>query len=198
MLAALAATGTPAMVRVPWHDPGSAMKALDAGASAILIPVVHDAEQTASMIQACRHPPHGYRSWAGRGIGDTPAGADELIACGVMIETREAIENLDAILGVDGLDFAFVGPDDLAIAHGLAPSLQPTDAALIQTIEHVARRCDEVGVTPGIYCGSVQMAERWVDRGFRILASTSDETCLRDGLAEVARRMRATVAGHRQ
>jgi 4-hydroxy-2-oxoheptanedioate aldolase len=195
MLAAIAPTATPAIVRVPWHDPGAAMKALDAGAHGILFPVIRRAEEAAALIQACRHPPHGYRSWAGRGLGaEAPARADALIACGVMIETCEAIVELDAILAIDGLDFVFVGPDDLAISHGLPPSLTPTDPDLVRTIEDVAARCADRGIAAGIYCGTPVMATRWAQTGFRILATTADDTVLREGLTDVATRMRAAVA----
>jgi 4-hydroxy-2-oxoheptanedioate aldolase len=195
MLVAIGRTGTPTIVRVPWHEPAAAMKALDSGAHGILFPTIRDHEETATVTQACRHPPRGYRSWGGLGLGaETPGLADSLVACGVMIETREAIANLDEILAVDGLDFVFVGPDDLAIAHGLPPSLEPSDGTLLAMIDEIAARCRDRSIPAGIYCSNPQWAARWASRGFTILAAGGDESVLRVGLGELAQTTRAAVS----
>jgi 4-hydroxy-2-oxoheptanedioate aldolase len=195
-LRAANAVRTPAIVRVPPGDSAGAMKALDAGAHGILFPTVRSAAEVAELTAACRHPPRGQRSWAALGLGaDAPAHADELIACGVMIETHEAIADLDAILQISELDFVFVGPDDLAISFGLPPSLEPSDSELVSTMERVAAHCKRAGVASGIYCANPRWASRWARSGFRILAAGGDEAVLRTGLRELAERTRAAVDG---
>jgi 4-hydroxy-2-oxoheptanedioate aldolase len=182
MLGSLASSGCPSIVRAPWHDPGFAMRALDSGASCVLFPTIDDADQATRAVRACRYPPAGYRSWAALGLGsERPAAANDAICCGVMIETAAALRNLDAILDVDGVDFAFVGPDDLAISLGHEPTTEPTTPAVLEAIERVRASCFDRDLPVGIYCGSAEMVRRWGSAGFRILAITSDTTLLAQG-----------------
>src|SRR5579862_2333860 len=133
MLAGLNRAGCPSIVRAPWHDPGFAMRALDAGAGAILFPTIEDREQAERAVRACRYPPAGYRSWAGLGLGcERPETANMAICCGVMIETARALENLEAILDVEGLDFAFIGPDDLGVSLGCEPTTEPSEPVVLE------------------------------------------------------------------
>ena len=143
---------------------------------------------------ACRFPPAGYRSWAALGIdGDRPAAANEAVSCGVMIETQAALGNLEAILDVPGVDFAFVGPDDLAISLGHAPTTEPTEPEVLVAIEHGARP-QRTGLPAGIYCGSTAMVRRWAAAGFRILAATSDTALLAEATAAARAAVEAATA----
>lgn len=179
MLAGLAGAGCPSIVRTPWHDPGFAMRALDAGACALLFPTISNAEEAARVLRACRYQPAGYRSWAALGVGsERPETANEAICCGVMIETAAALQNLEAILDVDGLDFAFIGPDDLGISLGYQPTTEPTELEVVEAIEHVRACCASRGLPVGIYCSSAAMVRRWGNAGFRILTVTSDTALL--------------------
>ena len=188
MLGGLGLGACPAIVRTPWHDPGFAMRALDAGASGILFPTIEDSEQARQAVAACRFPPAGYRSWAALGLhGDRPAAANDAVSCGVMIETQAALTNVEAILDVPGVDFAFVGPDDLAISLGHAPTTEPTEPEVLAAIEHVRAACSDRGLPAGIYCGSTAMVRRWAAAGFRILAATSDTALLAEATAAAAR-----------
>lgn len=191
MLSGLSSVGCPSIVRTPWHDPGFAMRALDAGASAILFPTIEDAAQTARAVQACRYPPSGYRSWAGLGLGrERPETANDAICCGVMIETKSALENLEAILDVEGLDFAFIGPDDLGVSLGCEPTTEPSDPVVLEAIDRIRSSCHERNLPVGIYCGSPEMVRRWGNAGFRILTVTSDTAILSHGAAEGLRAAR--------
>jgi 4-hydroxy-2-oxoheptanedioate aldolase len=182
MLAGLNTAGCPSIVRAPWHDPGFAMRALDAGAGAILFPTIEDPEQTARAVRACRYPPAGYRSWAGLGLGcERPETANKAICCGVMIETASALENLESILDVQGLDFAFVGPEDLALSLGYEPTTEPSEPVVLDAIERIRTSCRERNLPVGIYCGSPAMVRRWGNAGFRILTVTSDIAILTQG-----------------
>ena len=125
MLVAISTTDTVPIVRVPWNEPYEIMKALDAGAYGVIVPLVNNREEVERAVAACRYPPDGMRSYgparaslyAGRGYA---AEANSNIACIVMIETAEALENLDEIMSTPGVDAVYIGPNDLAYALGLA------------------------------------------------------------------------------
>src|SRR5206468_7835530 len=122
MVQAAAIRDTPVLVRVPWNEPGAIMRALDAGAEGVIVPMVNTVAEARAAAGASRYPPLGYRSWgplrSGMAQRDfNPALGNEQVLCLVMIETHEAVENVDAILEVPGVDGVFVGPNDLAISH---------------------------------------------------------------------------------
>ena len=126
MLQAVSTTSTIPLARVAWNDPALLMKILDAGVYGVICPMVSTVEQAEAMVKACKYPPQGYRSWgpvrasiyAGADYGDH-ANDDVLVM--PMIETAEALENLDAILQVPGIDAVYVGPSDLSLALGYKP-----------------------------------------------------------------------------
>ena len=190
MLQALAITGTPAFVRVPWNSPGDLMKTLDAGAQGVIVPMVNSAEEARRVVGACRYPPDGYRSWgpirAALGVeGYAPAIGNRRVVVAVMIETAAGVAAADEIVSVPGVDAVYVGPNDLAITHGMSPSADTFTDEHAQVVERVLAACQRHGVTPGIHCGSVETARRWRERGFRMLNVTSDGVFLRTGAAQV-------------
>jgi 4-hydroxy-2-oxoheptanedioate aldolase len=185
MLQALAITGTPAFVRVPWNHPADIMKALDAGAQGVVIPMVNSAEEARKAVGACRYPPDGYRSWgpvrAALGVdGYTPATANRRVVCAVMIETRAGVENADQILSVPGIDAVYIGPNDLAVTHGLAPSADPAEPRHIELIEEILDACQRHGVAAGLHCANSDGARKWRERGFRMLNVKSDAVFMRE------------------
>ena len=124
MLPAISTTETTPIVRVPWNEPYEIMKALDAGAYGVIVPMVNNREEALRAVSACRYPPVGLRSfgpiraalYGGRGYSVESNGE---IACIVMIETAEALENLQDIVTTPGVDGVYIGPSDLALALGL-------------------------------------------------------------------------------
>ena len=199
MLQALSITGTPAFVRVPWNNPGDIMKALDAGAQGVIVPMVNSAAEARQAVAACRYPPDGLRSWgpirAALGVdGYGPATGNRRVVVAVMIETAAAVEAADEIVSVPGVDAVYVGPNDLALTHGMAPSADGYDERHAQVVERILDACRRHGVVAGIHCGSVQTAMRWRDRGFRMFNVTSDAIFLRTGATRVVEAMRAEPA----
>lgn len=192
MLQALAITGTPAFVRVPWNNPADIMKALDAGAQGLIVPMVNSAAEAGQAVAACRYPPDGYRSWgpirAALGVdGYGPATANRRTVLAVMIETAAGLRNVDEILSVPGVDAVYVGPSDLAVSHGLAPNPNAEDPEHARLIERILEACQRHGVVPGIHCGSAETALRWRERGFRMLNVNSDGVFLRQGATAVVK-----------
>ena len=194
MLQVLAITGTPAFVRVPWNAPGDIMKALDAGAQGVIVPMVNSADEARRVVGACRYPPDGYRSWgpirASLGVdGYSPEVGNRRVVVAVMIETAAGVAAVDEILAVPGVDAVYVGPNDLAVTHGLSPSADAVSDEHAELIERVLAACQRHGVLAGIHCGSVDTARRWRDRGFRMLNVCSDAVFMRTGASAVVKAM---------
>jgi 4-hydroxy-2-oxoheptanedioate aldolase len=199
MLQAAAISQTPALVRVPSAEPAWIMKALDAGAAGIVVPLVNTAEQARQAVQACRYPPAGSRSWgparAQLWTSDyTVQGVNKSVTCAVQIETMESVDNLDEILAVEGVDIAFVGPSDLAVSMGETVRLGPIPGSHQDTIAEIGRRARDQGVVPGIFCGSSSAAISFADLGYRMLAVATDALLLRVGSTAALREVRDSAA----
>src|SRR3990172_8524975 len=114
-LRAISTTDAVPIVRVPWNEPGIIMKSLDAGAYGVIVPMVNTRAEAEAAVSYCRYAPRGVRSYgpsravlySGR---DYFQHANDTVLCIVMIETAQAIENLDDILSVAGVDVAYIGP----------------------------------------------------------------------------------------
>ncbi len=188
MLQAVAVVGVPSIVRVPWNDPGWIMKALDAGAAGVIVPMVNSPAEAAAAVGACRYPPDGYRSWgptrASLGVPDySPELANRSVICAVMVETVAALEQLAEIVSVPGVDAVFIGPSDFALSMGFGPRTdEPEHRRLLEAVPAV---CRDHGVVAGIACGSAELLARWRQAGYTMLAAPSDLVTLRRATAEV-------------
>jgi 4-hydroxy-2-oxoheptanedioate aldolase len=179
MLPAISTTDTTPLVRVSSNDPAQIMKALDAGAMGVIVPMVNSRAEALAAIDACRYPPDGGRSfgpiraalYGGRGYA---AEANGQIACIAMIETKEGIENLESIVATPGLDGVYIGPADLALALDL-PALGDTDNALhLATVARIRDACKARGVPVGVHTSSLAWARRRMEAGFNFVTLGSD------------------------
>lgn len=181
MLQAISSTPTIPFARVPWNEPGIIGKALDAGAMGVIIPMVNSVEEAERAVAACRYYPQGARSfgptratyYAGP---DYFAGANTEIACIPMIETRQAVERLDDILKVPGIDAVYVGPADLSITLGLPPGMA-NGGAFEDARVLISRKCAENGVIAGIHANS-SLAEKHASAGYRMITISGDAVAL--------------------
>ena len=186
MVQVLNAARVPAFVRVSSALASAEIcKVLDFGARGIIVPVVNSAAEARSATQACRYAPDGIRSWAGLVAracavpkSSHPRAANAHVKCVVMIETVEAVESIDEILSVPGIDAVFVGPSDLAHSAGLPPSLFADDPAHVERVAKVLRAAKAASIVPGIYAGTVEAAGRWLAHGARFMALSDDSTLL--------------------
>jgi 4-hydroxy-2-oxoheptanedioate aldolase len=163
MLQAISTTATVPVVRVPWLEPGILMKALDAGAYGVICPMINTREDAERLVAYTHYAPRGTRSFgpmraALYGGPDYAQKADETIVAFAMIETAQALDNLDAILSVDGLDAIYIGPSDLSLALGCRPVFDDVDAPVAQAIEHILERATAHGIKAGIHCGDPKVA----------------------------------------
>lgn len=170
------AGGVP-IARVPWNEPGVIGRALDAGCHGVIVPMVDTVDQAAAVVAACHYPPRGRRSWGPMLIdgrhGRYREWADRTVTVIPMIETATALENLDGICALDGVDAVYVGPSDLAISLGLGPSGNDGRAVFDDALGAVVDACGRHGVVPGIHSDAATAPRRRA-QGFRMITVAAD------------------------
>lgn len=172
------------MARIPWNDLIWAKKALDAGATGLVIPRIESAEMAMDAVRFMKYPPLGERGAGPRlaAFRDpeyfTTANEETLIV--VMIETRRGIENIDEIFGVEEVDACFIGPSDLSLDLGIHRRYTHPD--FIAALDRIVEAGEDHGVAPGMHCttglGPTNINDA-IHRGFRFCAVDSDVSFLR-------------------
>ena len=164
---------------MPWNDPAIIMKALDVGAYGIIVPLVNTAAEAAAAVAACRYPPVGIRSSGPiravhYGGADYQAEANGEIVVLAMIETKEGLQNLDAICATPGLDAVYIGPADLSYALGLPPRGDNPDPKHMATCDKIRETAHRHGIKACMHCASAAFAGGAIKRGFDLIMLTSD------------------------
>ena len=195
MLQAISTTATVPIVRVPWLEPGVLMKALDAGAYGVICPMVNTREDAQKLVAWTHYAPMGTRSFGPvrallYGGADYPQHANKTIVTFAMIETAQALDNLDDILSVEGLDAIYIGPSDLSLSLGCKPVFDDVDPKAAQAIEHILARAKAHGVVAGIHNGVPRVAKARVQMGFRFVTLSSDARMMAAGSQELLGAMR--------
>jgi 4-hydroxy-2-oxoheptanedioate aldolase len=168
------------MVRVPWNEPGIIGKALDGGAWGVICPMVNTPKEAKALADACLYPPAGKRSNGPiRAVMDGEASAYQSIANDEvlvipMIETQEAIDNIDAILDVPGISGIYVGPSDLGFSLGLRPMLDREEPHVIAIYEKLIAAAGRHGRFAGIHNATGAYAARMIAMGFRFVTILND------------------------
>jgi 4-hydroxy-2-oxoheptanedioate aldolase len=199
MLQALATTNVVPMARVPWNEAGIIMKLLDAGALGIVCPMINTAEECERFVGACRYAPRGYRSFGPTRArlvhgGDYEQGASENVLTFAMVETAEALANVDAIVSVPGLSGVYVGPADLSLSLGSPERSDPTVPQIVAALETIGAACRSHGVIAGIHCGSVEYGLKMVERGYQLITILSDGNLLAAAAGAAVKGMRTGSA----
>jgi 4-hydroxy-2-oxoheptanedioate aldolase len=199
MLQAISTTPTVPVVRVPWLEPGIIMKSLDAGAYAVICPMVNTREDAQKLVAYTHYAPRGTRSFGPvramlYGGPDYPTQANDTIVAFAMIETAQALDNLDEILSVEGLDAVYIGPSDLALALGCRPDFDNPDPKAAQAIDHILERAKAHGVVAGVHNGAPEVARARAAKGFRFVTVGSDARMLAAGSQQIMKAMRAPQA----
>ncbi len=203
MLQAMRASGIVPIVRVPWLEPGIIMKALDAGAYGVICPMVNTAQQAAEFVNYLRYPPLGSRSF-GPTRANFSAGANyaaeangEILAF-AMVETAEAMDNLDAIAATPGLDGIYVGPADLtfSLAQGrLAPAFDREEPEMVEALQKIVAACRKAGIRAALHCGTPDYAARAVEWGFDMTTVSNDVRMLAGAAEASVKKFRALIGG---
>jgi 4-hydroxy-2-oxoheptanedioate aldolase len=196
MLQAISTTPVVPVVRVPWLEPGILMKSLDAGAYGVICPMVNTREDAQKLVAWTHYAPRGTRSFGPvrallYGGADYPQHANDTIVTFAMIETAQALDNLDEILGVAGLDAIYLGPSDLSLALGCTPTFDDVDPPAAEAIAHVLERAKAHGLVAGIHNGSPEAALKRIEMGFQFVTVSSDARLMAAGARQVMATLRA-------
>jgi len=199
MLQAISTTSTVPVVRVPWLEPGILMKTLDAGAYGVICPMVNSREDAQKLVAWTHYAPRGTRSFGPvrallYGGADYAQHANDTIVTFAMIETAAALDHLDDILSVEGLDAIYIGPSDLSLALGCTPTFDDLDPRAAEAVDHILARAKAHGVVAGIHNGSPEAALARIAKGFQFVTVSSDARLMAAGAQQVMARMRAGTA----
>ena len=188
-------TATP-IVRPPWNDTVMAKRCLDIGAQTLLFPYVQNAEEAKRAVQSTRYPPDGVRgvSVASRAsrFGRTPgylgkANAEQCVL--VQVETRSALDQIEAIAQVPGVDGVFIGPSDLAASLGHLGN--PAHETVQAAIHDAVTRLKKLNKPAGILTGNEEEIRRYIDWGYLFVAVGSDIGVLANGSAALAKKFKS-------
>jgi len=179
------------VVRVPWNDMVTIKRYLDIGAQSLLIPYVQNAEEAKAAVAYTRYPPGGVRGVAGATratrfgrVKDYAKRAHEEICVLVQVETQTALDSLEKIAAVDGVDGVFIGPADLHASLGYTG--ETNNPKVMPVIDDAIRRIRKCGKAPGILTGVEADARRWIECGGLFVAVGADTGVLARGTEALA------------
>lgn len=185
----------PCLVRVPTGEEAWIKKALDIGAAGVIVPQVNSAEQAQRVVSLCKYPPAGVRGVGlarAQGYGtrfqEYVASANEQLVVVIQAETAQAVEKIESIAKVPGIDAVLIGPYDLSSSLGKPGALDDPD--VVAAMARVRDACQQAGVRLGAFAADVPAARAFIDQGFTLIATGADITFLseaaQDALTGVA------------
>jgi len=203
MLPAISTREVTPLVRVAGNLPYQIMKVLDAGAMGVIVPLVNTRAEAEAAVGACLYPPLGYRSfgpiraalYGGQGYA---AECNGQVACIVMIETCQAVENVEAIVTTPNLGGVYIGPNDLALSLGLPARGDVDEPVHMQAVETVLQCCKRHGVPVGIHTSSLEWSRRRLEAGFNFVTIGSDAGYVMQGAMASLSAMRGVKAKERE
>ncbi len=173
--------GMATIIRVPRLETFFISRVLDAGAEGIMVPMTSTKDQAEEIVRYSKYTPLGQRGF-GNQIGQTDyrplktldfmKEANEHTLIVAQIETREAIENVDSILSVEGIDVGLIGPNDLSISLGIPD--QMGSEILTKAIDKVVEMAKKKGKATGIHIANIEALRKWRSKGMTVLAYSTD------------------------
>jgi 4-hydroxy-2-oxoheptanedioate aldolase len=196
MLTAISTSSVVPMARVPWLEEGIIMRMLDAGCYGIICPMINTRDECVRFVRACNYAPIGSRSFGPIRVGlyagpNYHKTANDEVLSIAMIETRQALDNLDAIVGVDELKAVYIGPADLSLALGHRPKFDQEEPEVLAAIVHVIRTAKTKGKRVGIHNGTVAYARRMMALGVDFVTVGSDLRLMTSGAKAIVDDFRA-------
>jgi 4-hydroxy-2-oxoheptanedioate aldolase len=190
-------------VRVPLKDHSLASRVLDAGAGAVIMPMVNSVADAQALVAATKFPPVGSRSW-GPHTAVTFSGLDrtqylhranEFTLTFAMIETEEALEHLDRIIATPGIDGLFISPDDLSVAITRGRHVESTHPPIVALLEKALVMTLRAKKFAGIFVGNATQAGEYARRGFKFISLGTDLGFLRQAAEGALKQARGETAG---
>ena len=179
MLQSLSNSTSVPMARVPWSEPGIIMKMLDLGVMGIIAPMINNKEDCEKFVSYCYYPPIGQRSFGPMRAqlihgSNYFQNANDNILSFAMIETKEAVSNLNEILSVKNLTGVYIGPADMSSSYGLQPKFDIKEDPIFSNIKLIAKKAQEYNKIAGIHTGSTAYAKEMIELGFNLVTISSD------------------------
>jgi 4-hydroxy-2-oxoheptanedioate aldolase len=188
----IALAGKPAIVRLAVDDFALASRCLDFGAEAVIAPMINSSDDARRLVAAAKYPPLGERSWGPAramtlfGISDPAiqlATANRSTLAIAMIETKTAMDALDEILAVEGLEGVFVGPSDLSVTLTGGARVAPNDAFVDAPLGDIAERARAAGKIAGAFAGNGERVRFYRKAGYRLIALANEQAYLARGIS---------------
>lgn len=194
MFLAIASQGCVPLARIPDNDPVIIKRTLDAGAMGVVVPMVCSAEEAQIAVEACKYPLEGIRSagggrWRYAYGPDWQQRANDETLCIVMIEHHSAVERVEEILSVPGVDGCFIGPNDLSWSMGLKGRRDDAHAQALLRVRDAGRK---VGTPVGLHCTSSGEVVERIEQGFQFLACQNDMALLTGCAAAALKEIRGS------
>jgi 2-dehydro-3-deoxyglucarate aldolase/4-hydroxy-2-oxoheptanedioate aldolase len=171
------------IIRVPLNDEIWIKKSLDIGAAGVMVPLVLSADDARKAVRYCKYPPQGTRSIGvgrahryGASLQHTLETANEDVAVIIQVEHIQAVENIEEIIKVPGVDAILIGPYDLSASLGLTGKVD--DPVVQQAIEHVRQVCLQKSMPLGIFAASAISAKNYASQEFTFVAVSTDTLML--------------------
>ena len=193
---AISTTEVVPMARLNWNEPDQIMKVLDYGAYGIICPMVSNRNQAEKFVQACMYPPKGYRSFGPTrgfmyGGNDYVDHANDEILKIAMIETKEALNELDKIMKTPDLDGVYIGPSDLSLSIGEKagfdkPEGHPTYEQALNILNHAKKN----NIVAGIHNATPEYAKKMINIGFQLVSVGSDKIFMSDGAKSIVNKIK--------
>ena len=198
---AMAAHPVTPLVRVPWNEPGIIGKVLDGGAMGVICPMVNNRREAEALVRSAKYPPRGSRSngpiraglYGEAGGYQATADVETLVL--PMIETREAVDNMEEILDVPGIAGVYVGPTDLAFSYGKAPRFDHDDPFFLEIYGRLIAGCQRRGLYAGIHTRGADYAARAIGMGFRLVTILNDSGLMAQAATEAVALVRRDAGG---
>lgn len=197
MFQAMRGSGVVPMARVPWLDPASIMKALDAGAMGIICPMINSRAEAEEFVSYMRYPPLGQRSFGPTRAAIAMPGygtkMNNAVLAFAMIETGAGVKNLQEIASTPGLDGIYVGPADLTLGTQegrLPPGFDREEPEMIEIIQHIAKVCAANRIRACLHCGTPEYAAKAIGWGYSLTTVAGDARLLAAAAGESVARFR--------
>ncbi len=184
------------VLRVPSLSERDIKKALDIGADGIIVPMVNSAEQARQAVRWSKYPPRGQRGVGlaraqgyGLDFADYLASANDEIAVIIQAEHIDAVENIEEIARVDGIDAVFIGPYDLSASMGKMGEVD--DEEVVAAIDRVSVACKKNAVALGFFGVSAESVQPWIDKGYNLICAGIDVAFVTWGAQQVLEQLKA-------
>jgi len=195
MLQAISNSNATPFARVPWNEPGIIMKMLDLGVMGIISPMINTKKECEDFVSYCNYPPIGQRSFGPMRAqliygSDYFVNANNNIISLAMIETKEAIDNIDSILSVPNLTGIYVGPGDMCSSFGLKPKFDVKEDPVYSNIKAIVKKAKEYGKIAGIHNGTTSYAKEMISLGYQFVTVSSDFRSMSSHAQEILNEMK--------